>query len=108
MYRLPSGKRSPSCVFKDRESARLPASLGGPLRRSPASCAGTPRRVAADWNIAPPPRNGMLIVRCAVVARYFNPPLRVAGSEEHTPELPSHFNLVFRLLLPKKTHPIPV
>jgi len=32
---LPSAKRSPSCVFKDRESARLPASLGGPLRRSP-------------------------------------------------------------------------
>src|SRR5713101_7443666 len=66
IYRLPSAERSPSCVFKDRESARLPASLGGPLRRSPASCAGTPRRVAADWNIAPPPRNGMLIVRCAV------------------------------------------
>src|SRR5712691_9936793 len=40
--------------------------LGRALRRSPASCAGTPRRVAADWNIAPPPRNGMLIVRCAV------------------------------------------
>ena len=66
IYRLPSAKRSPSCEFRSMAFAPLPASSGGPPRRSPASCAGTPRHVAADWNIAPPPRNGMLIVRCAV------------------------------------------
>ena len=66
IYRVPSAKRSPSCVFKDMESARLPASLGGPPRRSRASCAGMPRHLAGHWNIGPPPRNGMLIVRRAV------------------------------------------
>ena len=69
IYRLPSAKRLPSCVFKDMESVRLPASLSGLPRRSRASCAGMPRHVAGDWNIGPPPRNGMLIVRRAVQNR---------------------------------------
>ena len=43
--------------------------LGGPPRRSRASCAGMPRHVAGHWNIGPPPRNGMLIVRRAVPNR---------------------------------------
>jgi len=42
----PSAKRSPSCVFKGMESARLRASLSGPPRRSRASCAGMPRHVS--------------------------------------------------------------
>ena len=58
--------RSPSCGFRSMAYARLPASLGRPLRRSHANCAGTLRHAAADWNIGPPPPNGMLIVRCAV------------------------------------------
>ena len=69
IYRLPSAKRSPSCGFRSMAFAPLPASSGGLLRRSRASCAGMPRHAAADWNIGPPPRNGMLIVRCAVPNR---------------------------------------
>ena len=59
-------ERSPSCGFRSMEFAPLPASSDGLLRRSRASCAGMPRHAAADWNIEPPPRNGTLIVRCAV------------------------------------------
>jgi hypothetical protein len=43
--------------------------LGRAPRRSRASCAGMPRHVAGHWNIGPPPRNGMLIVRRAVPNR---------------------------------------
>jgi hypothetical protein len=64
-YRLPSAKRSPSCGFRSTEFAPLLTSSGGLLQRSRASCAGMLRHAAADWNIGPPPRNGMLIARCA-------------------------------------------
>ena len=52
-------KRSPFCGVRSMAFARLPASSGEPLRRSHASSAAMRRPAAADWNIAPAPRNGM-------------------------------------------------
>jgi hypothetical protein len=59
--RLPSEKRSHCFAFRGMAFARSPASWGGPLQQSHASCAAMLRHAAVVWTIEQRQHNGTLI-----------------------------------------------